>query len=863
MALYRLLLRLYPASFRNEYGLEMQRLFAERRKCAGLTGRLALWLEALGDAIVTAPGVHWDLLEQDVRYAARTLSRAPGFTATAIGVTALGIGAIIAVFSITDRVLLRPLPFKHSERLVQIWERVPGYPQMEPSFLNYRDWKTMATSFEAMGAHTPVSVNLLANEPEQVAGLSVTADVFPLLDVQPALGRWFLPAEDQPGAPGTVVISDRLWRTTFAADPNVIGKSVRLDPDVYVIVGVMPPSFYYPDRNTELWVPMRYADSPVNGRDNKYLGVVARLKPGLTLTQARSEMETITASLEQSYPKDNEQAGATLRELGDQVSRQSRLLLRVLLGASACVLLIACTNLASLLLTRFITRRREITVRAALGAGRERIVRQLLTETLLLSTVGGIAGIAIAAIATPLLARLVPTSLPVSDATVLDARVMLFAAGLTTLTGLLFGVAPALRVWRGADVSALREGPRAAIGGRRQRLRGGLVIAQVTASILLLVSAGLMMRALIKVQSIDPGFRAENVLTMRTPLPAGKYPTTAARIQFYERVIDQVSSLPGVESAAYTSGAPMVMRGGIWPVEMPGLTAATGDNDVHSAGLRLVSPGLFQTLRIPLRAGRDVARSDTFDSRFVAVVSSSFASRYFPKGDAIGRSFKFAFFDRAIVGVVEDVRVRGLERISEPQVYVPYAQVPDGGVPFYAPKDLLIKTTTSDAMALAPAVRRIIRGADPALPISNVRTMADIVALETSARQTQISVLGLFAGVSLLLAAVGIHGLLSFTVSQRRQEIGVRMALGARRGQVLRMILRESAVLATAGGLIGMALAYAGGRAFEALLAGVEPGDVPTFAAAAAVAVVMTLSGSIVPALRAVRVEPTVALRAP
>jgi putative ABC transport system permease protein len=859
MSLYRLLLRLYPASFRNEYGLEMQRLFNERRQGANITQRLSLWLEALSDALVTAPGAHGDLLKQDLRYATRTLSRTPGFAATAIAVTALGIGAITAVFSITDRVLLRPLPFEHADRLVQIWERVPGYPQLEPSFLNYRDWRSLASSFDAMAAHTAISANLIHNEPEQVAGLAVTTDLFPLLGVQPALGRWFLPGEDRPGASGTVVISDRLWRTTFAADPNVIGTSLRLDPDVYVIVGVMPSTFYYPDRNTDLWIPFRTAD--VRDRDNNYLGVVARLKPGVSLEQARSEMETITASLERTYPKENEQTRATVRELGDQVSRQSRLLLRVLLGASACVLLIACTNLASLLLTRFIARRREITVRAALGAGRERIVRQLLTETLLLSTAGGAAGIAIAALATPLLAKLVPTSLPVSDATVLDARVMIFAAGLTTLTGLLFGVVPALRVWRGADVSGLREGPRAAIGGRRERLRGVLVVAQVTASILLLVSAGLMMRALVRVQAIDPGFTSENVLTMRTVLPAAKYTTTASRGQFYERVIDEVSALPGVETAAYTSGAPMVMRGGIWAVEMPGLTATSGDADVHTAGLRFVSPGFFRTLRIPLRSGRDVARSDTFNAPFVAVVSSSFATRYFPKEDAVGRTFKYAFADRIIVGVVDDVRVRGLERVSEPQVYLPYAQVPDGALPFYAPKDLLIKTT-ADPMALAPAVRRIIRGVDSQLPISSVRTMADIVALETAARQTQISVLGLFAGVSLLLAAVGIHGLLSFTVSQRRQEIGVRMALGARRAQVLRMILRESAVLAAAGGLIGMALAYAAGRAFEALLAGVEPADVPTFVAAAAVAVIMTLSGSIVPALRAVRVDPTVALRA-
>jgi len=860
MQLYRLLLRVYPSSFRNEYGTEMQRLFAERRAGATLARRMALTLEAVGDAVRTAPAIHLDLLKQDVRYAARTLSRTPGFAVTAIAVTALGIGAITSVFSIADRVLLRPLPFKNSGELVQVWERAPGYPQLEPSPLNYRDWRAIQSVFEGIGAHTAVTLNMIREEPEQLAGAAVTADIFPLLGVQPGLGRYFLPAEDQAGAAGTVVISDRLWRREFGGDPNVIGTHVRLDPDDYVIIGVMPAGFYYPDRETQLWTAMRFTPSSFADRDNNHLSVVARLKPGVTLDQARGQMDAITASLEKTYPKENENTRATVRALGDQVSRQSRLLLRVLLGASVCVLLIACTNLASLLLTRFIARRREITVRAALGAGRERIVRQLLTETLLLSTLGGIAGIAIATFATPLLARLVPTTLPVADATVLDLRVLIFAAGLTTLTGLLFGVVPALRVWRGADVSGLREAQRAAIGGRRERLRGGLVVAQVTASILLLVSAGLMMRALLRVQSIDPGFKTENVLTMRTSMPDGKYSSTAARVQFYDRVVYGVSALPGVVSAAYISGAPMVMRGGIWAIEMPGLTTSGSDADVHTASLRFVTPGYFRTLGIPMRSGRDVARSDTFDSLNVAVVSASFANRYWPSGDAIGRTFKYAFFDRVIVGVVGDVQVRGLERISEPQVYIPSAQVPDGWLPFFRPKDLLIKTS-SDPMSLAPAVRRIIRGIDSQVPISSVRTMEDIVGLDTAARQTQIRVLALFAAVSLLLAAVGIHGLLSFTVSQRRQEIGVRMALGARPATVLRMVLRESAVLAAAGGAFGMMLAYAAGRAFQAILAGVQPGDLPTFLIAAAVVVITTLVGSIVPALRAVRVDPTTALR--
>ena len=702
-----------------------------------------------------------------------------------------------------------------------------------------------------------LSMNMIRNEPERVAGSGLTSDVLPLLGVQTSLGRWFLPEEDRPGAPGAVILSDGLWRSAFGADPNVIGTQVRLDPEIFTIVGVMPPGFYYPDRETQLWVPARLP--PDEDRDNNWLGVVARLKPGATLEEARNQMNGVMASLERTYPKELEQTRITIRMLDDQVSNQSRMLLRMLAGGSLCLLLIACTNLASLLLARFIARRREITVRAALGAGRERIVRQLLTETLLLSAIGGAAGIALATIATPLLARLVPTSLPVSDATVLDARVLLFAALLTTVTGVLFGVVPAMRVWRGTGTDALREGPRAAFPGR-ERLRGMLVVAQIAASIVLLVCAGLMMRALMRVQTIDPGFAAANVLTMRTSLPAAKYQTTASKTQFYDRVRSEVAALPGVTHVAYTSGAPMAMRGGIWPVEIKGQGAVQQELQTSTAILRIVTPGLFQTLGIGLRSGRDVADSDTFDSRFVAVVSESFASRYWPRGDAIGRTFKFAFFDRTIVGITGDIRVRGLERISEPQVYVPYRQFPDGGVPFYAPKDLLIKSA-ADPTSLIPAVRAIIRAADPELPISNVRTMEDIVALETASRRTQISVLGIFAGIALLLAGVGIHGLLAFAVSQRRQEIGVRMALGARPVNVLSMVMRESSVLAGIGCVTGMVLGYFAGRAFDAILAGVRPTDVPTFLAAAGVTVVMTLSGSLIPALKAVRVDPSTALR--
>lgn len=859
MRLYRFLLYLYPASFRAEYGEEMVRVFAERRRAANFTGRVALQAEALRDALTTAPGVHADMLRQDLRYTVRTLARSRGFATAAVLVMALGIGATAAVFSIADRVLLRPLPFQDPDTIVRVWEHVPGYPQLEPSPANYRDWVQMARSFERLEAHTTYAVNMMRSPPERVEGVALTAPLLPLLGVQPALGRVFTADEGRLGGPNAVILSDRLWRRAFGADPAVLGQSIRLDETTHSIVGVMPPDFYFPDRETELWVPLTLGPSWFVDRDNNFLRVIGRLRAGVTLEDARAEMNGVMAALEQAYPKENAQTRATVRLLSDQVSWQSRLLIRVLTGAALCLLLIACTNLATLLLTRFTGRRRELTVRAALGAGHQRLTRQLLTESLVLSLAGGAAGIALAIVATPLLGRLVPTSLPVPEATALDARVLLFATALTMATGLLFGVIPAWRISRSAQAVSLREGARGGTAGR-ERLRTVLVSAQIAASVLLLICTALLGRALWRVQSIDPGFSAAGVLTLRTALPGERYRSTASRTQFYHRVLDDVRGLPGVAAAAYTSYTPMVMRGGIWAVEMPGIARDTNAADVHTASLRFLTPGYFDALRIPIKQGRDFSASDTFDAPFVAVVSESFAKRYWPRGDAIGRRFTIAFHERTIVGVAGDVRVRGLEAASEPQVYVPSTQIRDGWMISYAPKDLVVRAN-GDPVSLLPQIRRIVAAVDPELPLANVQTLEEIVHRETAPRRTQTTVLALFAGMAVLLAGVGLHGLLSFVVSQRYREIGVRIALGAPRASVVRLIASESVGLAVLGGALGMGLAYAAGRYFESLLAGVRPADPVTFGIALGFTLLLVISGSLVPTLRAVRVDPCTALR--
>jgi predicted permease len=532
----------------------------------------------------------------------------------------------------------------------------------------------------------------------------------------------------------------------------------------------------------------------------------------------------------------------------------------MLVGGALCLLLIACTNLATLLLTRLNGRRRELTVRAALGAGSQRLARQMLTESLVLAAAGGGGGIMLAVAATPLLARLVPTTLPVPDATVLDARVLLFALVMTGLTGVVFGVLPAWRVSRSARAVSLREGARGEAGGR-ERLRRILVAAQITASILLLICTGLLGRALLRVQAVDPGFSTSGVLTLRTALPTDRYFTTAARAQFYNRVLDEVGALPGVTAAAYTSFTPLIMRGGIWAVEMPGITTGQSGGDVHTASLRFLTPGYFDALSIPIRQGRDFTRSDTFDSPFVAIVSESFARRYWPDGDVIGRRFTISFFERTIVGVAADVRVRGLESESEPQVYVPNTQIRDGWMMFYWPKDLLVRTT-AQPLSLVPQLRRVLSNVDPDVPVSHVQTLENILVRETAPRRTQMTVLGLFAAMALLLAGIGVHGLLSFAVSQRQREIGVRIALGAPRHAVVRLVAGESVILAVIGAAFGMGFAYAAGRYFESILAGVRPADPVTFAVAAVFTGVIAVSGSLVPTLRAIRVDPCTALRA-
>jgi putative ABC transport system permease protein len=865
MRIYRALLRFYPKSFRAEYGAEMEKDFAHQWHDAPPGAKATLLMAAVADTVWNAARVHGDITTQDVRYSIRSLRRTPGFSATVIAVAALGIGATTAAFSLADHVLFRPLPFPESHRLVRVWEELSkrGYARVEPSPPNFQDWQRQSTKFERLEAFTGFGGAMTGRgEAARIAGATVTPGMLPMLGRHAAIGRVLTEADVAREAERPIVISDRLWRSAFAASPDVVGQTLMLDRTSYNIIGVMPPDFYFPERNTDFWRMLRFADSNSdNDRGNHYLQVIGRLKPGVSVEDALAELKVIATNLERLYPKELEGVSVAMVPWRDQVGQQPRLLLLGLVGASICVLLIACTNLANLLMSRALARRTEFAVRAAVGASVDRLVRQMLTDSMILALCGGVLGIVVAIGSLPLLARLVPTGMPIAELPALDVRMLAGTLVLTTFTGLAFGLLPAVRVCRTADAGALKDGARGGTSRGTETLRATLVVAEIVASVVLIVCVGLLTQALLAVQNVDPGFKAGNLLTLRTNLPSNEYGALDRRLQFYSRVLDRVQALPGVLSASYISWLPMGgFRGGIWEVlsstpdpGAPGGFAPLPGGERQSASIRFVTPRFFETVGTPIVRGRDISDADTITSPFVALVSESFARKFFPTQDPIGRTFAIGLAARTVVGVVGDIKVRGLERDSEPQVYMPAAQ--QRMLFFYAPKELAIRAQVP-VMTLAPAVRAIIADVAPDLPITEVQTMEQLVAGETAPRMVQLRVLGSFAAIALLLAAIGIHGLLAFTVTARAREIGVRIALGAKARDILWMVFSRSAAITAAGVVIGAALAYAAGRSMQAVLFGVPPANLAVFAAAVALAALMALAGSLWPAWRAVRVDP-------
>ncbi len=859
MRLYRALLHLYPASFRREYGAPLRQAFAARRaQVHGVLGWVLLWVETVPDVIGNAAVAHWDILRQDLRYARRSLARTPAFAVTAILVTALGVGANAAAFSVTDFVLVRRLPFANPDRLVRLWQDGDQGLQLSPA--DYRDWRRDTRSFEDMAAFSLWGANLvMPDRAVRVQAAWVSHDLTRTLGVSPLLGRSFTAEDDRSGAPGTVLLSYSFWRDGLGGDRSVVGRTLTLDGATYQVIGVMPPEFRFPTRSVQVWVPFRFDETSADFQDrtNHYLDVVARLRPGVTLARARADVAEVARRLAPLHAADERASRGAVLGLRRDIQPRARLLLWALSGASLCILLIACANLGNLLLVRGVGRRHEVAVRTALGAGRERLVRQMITETLVLVGSGWALGIGVGAAVVPLLGRLVPDALPVAEGPSMDGRVLALAGALTLAASLVFALQPAWRAARRTGLDALREDGRGG-GGRRTRVRAALVVTEVAGSVVLLVAAGLLLRAITRIQEVAPGFDPGGVLTLRTALPSPRYASVRRREAFYRSVIEKIDALPGVTSAAYVSGLPMVWGGGIWPVAVPGAADAGGARP--TASLRLVTPGYFATMGIPVREGRDVSVHDTRDSPWVAVVSVSFARRWWPGGDAIGKRFTMAFHEREVVGVVGDVKMRGLERTNEPQVYLPSAQVGDSSLVGYWPKDLAIRSS-SPPSALLPAIRRIVRQADPEEPVSGVRTMSEIVQAQTAPRSVQLRLLGAFAVLALLLAGLGIQGVVAFGVSERAREIGVRRALGARTGHVMVMVLRMGFVPTSAGLALGIALAVLAARAMRGVLFGVPPSDPLTFGAAIALCAVTTLAGCLLPARRAARVDPMSVMR--
>ena len=854
MRFYRLLLRLYPVSFRAEYGEEMCAVFAARRRDGSTLG---LWTSGIRDILTNAVAVHIDLLRQDLRWTVSVLGKSPAFAVTAIVLSMLGIGATTSAFALLNHVLIRPLPFSHPDQLVWLKqdETKKGSPRNNVTPPNLADWRTMSSSFSSMGAYVPARVAMTLSghgEPLRIDAILAGSDLFTTLGVQPVVGRRFTAGDEGRGTPSVVLISHGLATALFASSASAVDHSIRLDDLPYAVVGVMPPGFVFPYRDVDVWLPLRgFPAAQWTDRTNHILDVVARLKPDVSLRHARADVDLVAAQLEQAYPKENENVGIAVASLRDVMAPQSRMLVVVVFGAASCVMLIACTNLANLLLARAVGRRQELAVRRALGAGRERLVRQLFTESLVVAVAGGGLGVLLASLAIPLLALLVPAELPMSPRPEMDWRVLVFAATLTLTTSVVFGVLPAIRASSGADVNGIRS--RIGAGGGVGRLRAALVFAEVACTVALLVASGLLMKAMWRVQGVDPGFRSEGVLTLQTALPVAM--SDGARLDFYSRVLQGVRSLPGVTSAAYITFLPMTFSAGNLPVTVPGSTTA----DEVRAHLRFISPDYFRTLGVPQLTGRDVSEGDEALSLPVTVISRSLAERLWPGLEVIGRRMAVIGVERTVIGVVGDVAVRGLEEESLPQMYFPAKQLmPNGG--FYAPKDLVVRTA-GDPLGLAPALRAVISGVNPQQPIANVRLLDDVIALQTASRRTQLTLLGSFAAVAFLLAGIGIYGLLSFAVSTRRQEVGVRMALGADRRNVLTMFLRQGVVLGLAGVAAGVPMAFVVGRSITSLLFGVAPGDPTIYLVSALLALALTVIGSVRPALRAASVDPAATIR--
>ncbi|HYN85035.1 MAG TPA: ABC transporter permease [Pyrinomonadaceae bacterium] len=798
-------------------------------------------------------------LFQDVRYALRVMRKRPGFTAAAVAALALGVGATTAVFSVVNSVLLRPLPYPDSERIVVIAETSAQNPSMFVSYPNFLDWRERARSFEALSTMRHQSFNLSGgDEPVRVDGRQVSAGFFAVYGVAPALGRPFLEEEDRRGAAPVAVLSHGLWERRFGGDASIVGRTIVLDNRPYTVVGVMPQGFRGAGASVDVLVPFgQFSHLPGwMGRDVRPgAQAVARLREGVTLDAARDELGAIAARLEAEHPQTNAGVGVRVESLYERTVGGVRGALYVLLGAVAFVLLIACANVANLLLAHAAARRKEFAVRAAMGASRWRVVRQLLTESVLLSLAGGAAGLLLTLWGVDLLAAAGAESIPRAAEIKVDVRVLLFTLGVSVLTGVVFGLAPALRSARAGWTEDLKEGGGKNAAGAPRRLSGALVVAETALALVLLVGAGLLVKSFARLLDVDPGFDASNVLTMSVPLPRTKYDGEAKVAGFYRQLVERVKGLPGVEAAAVGNELPLRGRG--WPVDVEATDRpAPPPGQSVIADWAIVSPDYFRALGIGLLQGRALADTDTAEGQRAVVIDEDLARHFWPEGDAVGKQLRVVGpkpFE--VVGVARRVRSYGLDEQARMRLYVPVAQTPT------LMMNLAVRSSTSEPERLAKAVAAEVRAIDPDQPVYAVRTMEEALSESLAPRRLNATLLTVFAAVALALAAIGVYGVISYSVAQRTHEIGVRMALGAQGGDILRLVLRQGMLLALGGVAAGVLAALALTRVMTGLLFGVSATDPLTFAAVALVLTLVASLACLIPARRATKVDPMVALR--
>ncbi len=807
------------------------------------------------------PGL--ESLARDLQYGARTLFKSPGFAVAGIVILGLGIGVNSAIFTVVNAVVLRPLPFNQADLIVRLWHTPPQstFPGMRVFALspaNFLDWEAQSSSFEAMAIYRGGQPTLTGQgEPTAVQSLRASASFLPIFGLQPIAGRGFTPADDRAGAAPTVLLSEGFWRSRFGADPAILGQPILLDLTPYTVVGVVPaPSFL---EDVQVWTPLLWGPDDIAERANHNYRAVGRLKPGVPLATAQADLDTISARLEQQYPAENKDWGALVVPLHEDLVGDARLALLVLLGAVALVLLIACANLANLMLVRTHGRAKEIALRGALGASRLRVVQQLLAEGVILGIGGGLAGFAAAIYGVDALVRIFGPALPRAQEVAVDGRVLAFTAGISLVTGLLAAFFPAWQL-SGRDANeALKEGAsRGSSSAADGRLRQLLVVSEVALALMLLIGAGLLMRSLTSLRAVDPGFDARNVLTASIGVPMAKYDTEARRNQFFDRVRQDVSVLPGVVSAAWIDSLPM-QGGSTQYVAVEGHPPAQ-DSELPTVAVRLPSPGYFATARIPILAGRDFTEADGFGRPGVIILSERTAQRFWPGQNPLGKHVTLKMMSpepREVVGVVGEIKIGSLDAgaaDSETALYAPAAQFAFNGAA------LMVRTAVPPESLAQPLVDAV-HAIDPEQPVLEVQPMQRVVEESLGQRPTAMLLLAGFATLALVLASVGIYSVLSYTVRQRVREIGIRLALGAPASGVLRLVVVDGLKPTMAGVVLGLLLAAALVRLMEALLFGVSPYDPGTFTAVAALVVVVGIVATLVPAWRATRVDPIDTLR--